>query len=101
MNCLPLCSLCIAHEFWTGGLSLDNNCITSLASTATGTWDNICSLASYLLTKGKGEIISLLEAQDSLCKKEAICQHTLKTHGDEVSLPALCVPSPRALLFYQ
>jgi hypothetical protein len=52
-------------SFGQEGLSLDNNYITSLASSATGAWDNICSLASYLLTKGKGESISLLEAQDS------------------------------------
>ena len=33
-------------------------------------------------------------------KKEARCQHTLKTHADEVSPPPLHVPFPRALLFY-
>src|SRR5215216_939679 len=33
-------------------------------------------------------------------KKEARCQHTLKTRADEVSPPTLHVPFPHALLFY-
>ena len=46
----------IAQEFWTGGLSLHNNYITSLTSTATGLGILFAVIASYL-TKGKGESI--------------------------------------------
>jgi hypothetical protein len=57
----------IAQEFWTGGLSLDNNYITSLTSTATGHGILFALIASYL-RKEKVKV-SILELQGSLCEK--------------------------------
>jgi hypothetical protein len=44
----------IALEFWTGGLTLENNYITWLTSTAAGLGILFSIVASYM-TKGKGE----------------------------------------------
>jgi hypothetical protein len=58
----------IAQEFWTGGLSLDNNYMTSLTSTATGRGLLFALIASYL-TKGKGESIYFRVARFLMRKK--------------------------------
>ncbi len=55
-------------SFEQEGLSLDNNYITSLTSTAAGAWDNIYSIASYL-TKGTGKIISFRGARFIMQKR--------------------------------